>query len=66
MGTPELILIVFGLLPLALSAIALVQCLKAEFQDPNNKIIWVIVILLAPIIGSILWWAIGMGQRRLG
>lgn len=66
MGTPELLLIFGGVLPLVLSLIALMQCLKAEFQTPDNKIIWVLVILLAPIIGSILWWAIGMGQRRLG
>ncbi|BCU76631.1 PLDc N-terminal domain-containing protein [Luteolibacter sp. LG18] len=66
MGAPELLFIFLGVLPLILSIIALVQCLGAEFRDPNNKIIWVLVILLAPIVGSILWWAIGRNQRRLG
>ncbi|MGC4013008.1 MAG: PLD nuclease N-terminal domain-containing protein [Luteolibacter sp.] len=65
MGTPELILIFLVLLPLILTIASLVQCLSSEFSEPTNKVIWVLVILFVPIFGPILWWVIGVNQRRL-
>lgn len=65
LGTPELVLIFFVLAPLLLSIIALIQCITSEFKEPTNKIVWVIVILLAPIVGSILWWILGVDQKKV-
>lgn len=68
-GTPELIMIFLVLLPgliaLPMFVVSLVQCLKSIFHDPNNKLIWVLVIVLVPVLGPILWWTVGMKQRRL-
>ena len=41
---------------------ALVDILKSEFTG-SNKIIWVIVVLLLPLLGSILYFAIGTKQK---
>lgn len=68
MGSAELILIFMvltALVALPMFIVALVQCLSAQFHEPTNKIVWAIVILMAPVVGPILWWAFGMRQRRL-
>lgn len=68
-GSAELVVIFFilvGLITLPMFIVSLIQCLSAQFQDSNNKIVWVLVILMLPFIGPILWWAVGMKQRRLG
>ncbi|OQP62441.1 hypothetical protein A3860_28880 [Niastella vici] len=43
---------------------ALIDIIRSQFQEPNNKIIWVLVVLLLPFLGSILYLAIGRGQKR--
>ena len=43
---------------------ALIDIIRSQFNDPNNKIIWVLVVLLLPFLGSILYLAIGKGQKR--
>jgi hypothetical protein len=42
--------------------IALVDILRNEFTN-NNKIIWVLVVLLSWIIGAILYFFIGRNQK---
>lgn len=55
-----------ALVSIPMFIVALVQCLSANFHEPNNKIIWALVILFMPFfLGPILWWTIGMKQRRL-
>jgi hypothetical protein len=49
---------VFLIIPI----IALVDVLRNEFTG-NNKIIWVLVILLSWIIGAILYFFIGRNQK---
>ena len=43
--------------------IALINCLKSEWKDTTNKLIWVIVIIILPIVGAILYFIIGRNQR---
>ena len=51
--------VVMFLLPL----LALISIVKNEFQG-NDKLIWVLIVLLLPILGSILYFAVGR-QKRL-
>ena len=53
-----LIVPVFLIIPI----IALVDILKSEFTG-NNKLIWVLVVLLSWIIGAILYFIIGRNQK---
>ena len=62
-GMPEIIVIFIMFIPLILSVCALISCLKSNFQDSTNKIVWVVVILFLPVIGSILYFAISPKQR---
>jgi len=63
-GGPELIFLVFIVIPLVLTIPALISCLKSDFHDPTNKIVWVLVILLAPVVGPILYFCISSNQRK--
>jgi hypothetical protein len=41
----------------------LIDISRSKFKDPNNKILWVVVILAAPLIGAILYLIIGKKQK---
>jgi len=58
-----IIVSVFLFLPTLLWIIALVDVLKSNFKDSNNKILWVLVVILLPVIGSILYFIIGKNQK---
>lgn len=58
-----IIVSVFLFLPTLLWIIALVDILKSNFKESNNKILWVLVVILLPVIGSILYFIIGKNQK---
>ena len=62
-GPTELILVLVILVfALLLPLLALVDILKSKFEG-NNKLIWVLVVILLPILGTILYFLIGRSQR---
>jgi hypothetical protein len=61
-GPWQIILILFILGLVILPVIALVDVLRSRFRE-NMQIIWVLVILLLPLIGAILYFAIGREQK---
>ena len=63
MGLFELITILFllGFIPII---IAFIDILKNEFTG-YNKLIWLLAVLFAPLIGSITYFIIGKKQRIL-
>jgi len=63
MGLFELITILFllGFIPFI---IAFIDILKNEFTG-YNKLIWLLAVLFAPMIGSIAYFIIGKKQRIL-
>lgn len=61
-GIGEMVVILFILLPVILLVISLTDILKHDFEG-NNKIVWVFVVAVLPVIGSILYFAIGRGQK---
>jgi hypothetical protein len=42
---------------------ALVDILRSRFETENTKILWLLVILLLPILGPILYLIIGKNQK---
>lgn len=63
-GGPELmfIFLIVGL-PALIVVGALIDILRSEFNPSQNKLIWVLVAILMPVIGAILYFAIGRSQR---
>lgn len=42
----------------------LVDIIQAEFKDTNEKLLWIILVILLPFLGTILYFAIG-GKNRV-
>jgi hypothetical protein len=47
----------------ALVIFCLLDAVRATFKDSVTKIVWVLVILFAPFLGSILYLVIGRNSR---
>ena len=58
-GPFQLILIFFVLLP---TIIALIDIVRNEFSE-NNKIVWLLVVLLGNFLGALLYFIIGRKQK---
>lgn len=61
-GMEVIFLLVVVALLLLSPLIALVDILRSQFQDPNNKLIWVLIVLFLNVVGAILYYAIGRKQ----
>lgn len=61
-GPWQIVLILILLLLLVTPIIALVDILKSDFGG-NDKIIWVIIVLLGSFIGALLYYLIGRKQK---
>jgi hypothetical protein len=53
-----------GVIVLLLDIWALITILQSG-GTPVEKLIWVILILVLPLIGFIIWYLIGPGSKRL-
>jgi len=62
MGPWQIILILIILVGLLLPLFALIDILRNEFTG-SNKLIWVMIVLLLPFFGSILYFVIGTQQK---
>ena len=66
-GGAEWILIIvalaFVLTSIGLWIYTIVDIVKSKFQDETTKIIWVLVVLLMGILGSLIYWIFGRSGR---
>jgi hypothetical protein len=56
------ILLIFFIAPFVLCIVALVDILRSTFEG-INKIVWVLVVILLPLVGAILYFTIGQKQK---
>ena len=52
-----------GLIYLGFWVYALINCLSNEFRGPNQKLIWIILILFAPFIGTFLYLSMSRSSK---
>lgn len=45
--------------------VELVDCTRREFKDSNEKLMWILIILLAQGVGAIVYYAVGKQRGRL-
>ncbi|HJN16508.1 MAG TPA: PLD nuclease N-terminal domain-containing protein [Armatimonadota bacterium] len=68
-GGPEIILIglfgCVGIIGFFIWIGALIDCVKREFDGENEKLIWVLIIVLAGWIGALVYLFIGKEKGRL-
>lgn len=65
MGIQELIVLFLIAGFIILPIFAILDIMRSDFKESNNKIIWVLIVLLFPIFGSIIYFAIGASQKVL-
>jgi hypothetical protein len=53
---------VLGLIILVLDIIAIVSILKSA-ADTGTKLLWVILVILLPVVGMVLYFLMGPGRR---
>lgn len=56
-------LIAFYILPFIIVVVALVDIIRNEFNQSHNKLVWIMVVILLPVIGSVLYYFIGRKQK---
>jgi chromate transport protein ChrA len=56
---------VAGAVILVLVIVALVQVARQPKVDPIVRALWILIIVVAPIAGAIVWFAIGQKTTRL-
>lgn len=61
-GAGILTILLFVLFIILLPIFALISVLMNEFQG-NDKIMWVLIIIFLPFLGSLLYFLIGRGRR---
>ena len=63
-GPLEIMLALFAFgLPLILTVYCLLDITRSTFQDSTNKIIWAIIVLLAPVLGALAYIIWGRDQK---
>lgn len=64
LGIVEIIIILFfTVLPLVLLLWALIDIIRSNFKDSTTKLIWIIVVIFVPLVGSILYLVMRKGQK---
>ncbi|HUH33802.1 MAG TPA: PLD nuclease N-terminal domain-containing protein [Daejeonella sp.] len=64
MEIPGILLITFIVgLPLILTIYCLLDITRSTFQDSANKVIWAVIVLLAPVFGSLAYLIWGKQQK---
>jgi membrane protein DedA with SNARE-associated domain len=43
----------------------IVDVIKSEFKDPNMKLIWILIILFAQLIGTLVYLILGKSTKSL-
>lgn len=47
-----------GLVIFVLDILAIIKIVKSK-QDDMKKVLWIVIILLLPFVGLLLWWFLG-------
>lgn len=55
---------VFGILVLLADIFAIIKVVQSRASD-GKKVIWVAVIILLPLLGLIIWFFAGPGDKKL-
>ncbi|MDR7128514.1 hypothetical protein J2X69_000846 [Algoriphagus sp. 4150] len=52
-----------GIIGLAIYAFTIYDVISSNFANQNDKLIWVLIVVLVPLLGTVLWFLIGRGKR---
>jgi hypothetical protein len=61
-GLSILTLVIFGFFVAFLWVIALIDILRSDFRG-NDKIVWILVVMFFPFLGSIIYFLMGRSRK---
>jgi hypothetical protein len=44
-------------------AYTIYDVLTSRFANPNDRLIWILIVLLLPLLGTVLWFVLGRNKR---
>lgn len=62
-GGAEWILIFAAIFILAFPIWAIIDIIRSDFKQPDNKLLWILLVIFLPLIGSILYYYMGKQQK---
>jgi hypothetical protein len=62
-GGMEWILILLGIFLIAIPIWAIVDVIRSDFKQPDNKLLWILLIVVLPLIGSVLYYYMRDNQK---
>jgi membrane protein DedA with SNARE-associated domain len=62
-GGGEILVILIITLGIILPIVAIIDIAGARFEEGVTKVLWVAIVIFAPIIGSIIYFLIGYKQK---
>jgi hypothetical protein len=55
---------ILGLLTFFIWVFALIDCLRSQFEEPNQKLIWVVLIVFVPFLGPLIYFGLSRKGKR--
>ncbi|SFO06665.1 Phospholipase_D-nuclease N-terminal [Algoriphagus ornithinivorans] len=52
-----------GIIGLAIYAYTIYDVVISNFANDTDKLIWILIVILVPLLGTVLWFLIGRGKR---
>ncbi|MFC3880019.1 PLDc N-terminal domain-containing protein [Algoriphagus namhaensis] len=52
-----------GIIGFLIYAYTIYDVVISNFHQSNDKLIWILIVILLPFLGTILWFAVGRGKR---
>ena len=52
-----------GIIGLAIYAYTIYDVVISNFANETDKLIWILIVILVPLLGTVLWFLIGRGKR---
>ncbi|GHE72383.1 PLD nuclease N-terminal domain-containing protein [Roseivirga thermotolerans] len=63
-GGVEIFVIIFLLVGIILPLAAIIDIATSQFKDGTTKLIWLLVVIFAPFLGTLIYFAVGKGQKK--
>ncbi|WP_144607494.1 PLDc N-terminal domain-containing protein [Algoriphagus algorifonticola] len=52
-----------GIIGLAIYAYTIYDVVISNFANDTDKLIWILIVILVPLLGTVLWFLVGRGKR---
>jgi threonine/homoserine/homoserine lactone efflux protein len=62
-GGLEIVILIVGALFIIFWIAALISIIRNEFPGEHDRLIWILLVIFVPFIGTILYFAIGRNKR---